>query len=657
MKAFLTSLFSTSKKSDSAELVANSTQTNANLLKQADVAVRSDNFAEAAGFYQQLVQANSTSPDVYISYGYALLNLNEFAEAKTILLKAIELNAQNADAQYMLGTACNALGDAAGAERAWSASQKISPNIESLYCDFCLLLFKQGKLSQAKALIQTGIRHYPTNADLYFYLGNLHTESADFPAAVDAYERSRQLNPTSPYMLSSYSTALRQTGNLALSSELTQQALALAPQEPSIFSNYLMGLQYSGAISKEEKFAAHVEFAKQFEAPLVSQWGNYKNSLQSKRKIRIGYVSGDFRNHSLIFFIAPILARHDKSRFEVFCYYSHPSTDADTQRIKALADCFVDCHGMTDNELASRIRNDQIDVLIDLSGHTGHNRLLVFARKPAPIQMTWLGYQATTGLSAIDYRITEESLDPTGTTEAFHSEKLLRLPSSGTFSPSPDSPEVNRLPALSGESFTFACLNNPSKITAEAVVLWAQILTKAPHSQLLIGNSTPALIDRLTLSFAEHGIAKGRLLFQPKLSMKDYLQLHHRVDLALDTFPYNGGTTTFHSLWMGVPIIALQGELAISKVGASIMSGMGLGKFCGATVDEYVERAVYFANNLQELSEVRSALRPQLASLLDQLTTIITTALENAFEGSWHAYCTDAQRVEPASQRPVNTCL
>ena len=584
-----------------------------------------------------------------MSYGYALLGLEQFAEAKSTLLKAIALNTNNADAHYMLGSACNALGDIVGAEKAWLDSHAISPDIESLYCDLCLLLFRQGKLAQAKTLIQTGIRHYPNNPNMYFYLGNLYSESADYAAAVNAYQQSRQLNPTAPYMLSSYGSALRQTGNLALSAELTQQAIALVPNDPAIFSNYLMGLQYSGTISKQDKVDAHTAFADRFEKPLQSCWGSYSNSLTVNRKLRIGYVSGDFRNHSLIFFIAPILANHDKSKFVVHCYHAYPSRDADTQRIETLADMFVDCHAMTDDELAARVRRDQIDILIDLSGHTGYNRLLVFARKPAPIQMTWLGYQATTGLSAVDYRITEESLDPTGTTEAFHSEKLLRLPSSGAFSPVSNSPDVSELPAFKGEHFTFACLNNPSKISNEALSLWAQILVKAPHSQLLIGNATPALADRLTAVFAQHGIAKDRLLFHAKVSLHDYLQLHQRIDMALDTFPYNGGTTTFHSLWMGVPIIALQGELAISKVGTSIMSGLGLSQFCAASTEQYVERAVHFSNHLQELSVVRSALRPQLAALLGTLTTVITSALEKAFENCWHSYCAASQKTEPVS--------
>ncbi len=640
MKAFLRSLFAASEQPAPGLVPASKPDDADNkLLAQANAAVRSNNFTEAARLYEQLAQAGSSNADVYVSYGFALLNQNEFNKAKLILSKAIELDTQSADAYYMLGTACNALGDKAGSERAWHASHTASPEIESLYCDFCLLLFEAGKLSQAQRLIQQGIKHFPQNADMYFYLGNLYTESADFAAAVEAYKQSRRLNPASPYMLSSYGSALRQTGDLALSMELTKQAIELEPNQHSIYSNYLMGLQYSATLSNKEKFSAHAAFADQFETPVKSQWGNYKNSLITDRRIRVGYVSGDFRNHSLIFFIAPILAKHDKSRFEVFCYHAHPSHDADTARIQALADHFVDCHAMTDDELAAKVRKDEIDILVDLSGHTGYNRLLTFARKPAPIQMTWLGYQATTGLTAIDFRITEESLDPTGKTEAFHSEKLLRLPSSGTFSPLPGGPEVNPLPALGAEKFTFACLNNPSKITDEAVALWARILIKAPSSQLLIGNSTPALIERLVVSFKEHGVSKDRLLFNPKVSLADYLQLHHRVDLALDTFPYNGGTTTFHSLWMGVPIVALQGELAISKVGASIMTGLGLGAFCAATGDEYVDKAVYFSSHLQDLSTVRAALRSDFTQVLETLATVITSALEGAFASCWADVC------------------
>ena len=639
MKAFLTALFSGSKpKSSGTAPVVKRIEDDESLLQRANTAVRANNFQVAADLYQQLVQAGSINPDVYDSYGYALLNLNEFFKAKNILRKAVENNAHNADAHYMLGIACNALGDAAGAEQAWQTSHKISPQIESLYCDFCLLLFMQGKHHQARTLIDTGIKHYPHNADMYFYLGNLHAESGDFAAAVTAYAQSKRLGSTSASMLSSYSTALRQTGDMALSAELTRQALALAPADATIFSNYLMGLQYSSALSREEKFKAHIAFADQFEAPLVHHWGNYNNSVSGDRKIRIGYVSGDFRNHSLIFFIAPILANHDKSKFEVFCYYAHPSHDAGTQRILALVDSFVDCHGMTDDELAKKVRGDEIDILVDLSGHTGYNRLLTFALKPAPIQMTWLGYQSTTGLSAIDYRITEEALDPTGSSEALHSEKLLRLPSSGTFSPSPDSPPVNELPALSGTPFTFACLNNPSKITDEAIALWAQILTASPASRLMIGNATPALIEKLSQQFALHQVNSSRIVFQPKVGLKPYLQLHHQVDLALDTFPYNGGTTTLHSLWMGVPAVTLEGDTALSKVGAAIMHGLGLGQFCCASPQSYVDKAVYFSTQPSELSAVRQSLREQMDVVMHTLAKQVTGSLENAFEECWRAY-------------------
>jgi protein O-GlcNAc transferase len=322
----------------------------------------------------------------------------------------------------------------------------------------------------------------------------------------------------------------------------------------------------------------------------------------------------------------------------VYGYYTYPLIDADTLRVKKLCDAWVNCHDMPDEVLEARIRADEIDILIDLSGHTGHNRLTVLARKPAPVQMTWLGYQATTGLSAIDYRITEEALDPAGSSEAFHSEKLLRLPSSGTFSPLPDSPPVNELPALSGAAFTFACLNNPSKITDEAIALWSQILMAAPASRLMIGNATPALIEKISLQFSLHGVEPGRLFFQPKVGIREYLQLHHQVDLALDTFPYNGGTTSFHSLWMGVPIVVLEGDTALSKVGASIMNGLGLPQFSCASPQNYVDTAVYFSTHLQELSAVRLLLREQMAALMQLLAKSVTRFLEAALEDCWDKY-------------------
>ena len=607
-------------------------------LKTANAAIGQQNFLLAVSYCSDLVSAKSQDPDVYISYGYALLNLGRFADAKYILTTATNLTPQSADAFYMLGKACVELQEPDAAEQAWSTCYALSHEIEALFCDFCLLLFSRGKLGQAIDLMNLGIKKYPLNADIHFFLGNLYSEKADYANAVTAYAKSLRLNPESAYLLSNYATALSQTGDLTLASELALRASQIAPESASIFSNYLLGMQYSALFTNAEKFAAHLEYARKFESPVLSHWGSYKNSLALGKKIRIGYVSGDFRNHSLIFFIAPILANHNKLKFEVYGYYTYPLPDAETLRVKKFCDVWVTCHDMSDDALEARIRADEVDILIDLSGHTGHNRLQTFARKPAPIQMTWLGYQASTGLSAIDYRITEESLDPTGSSESFHSEKLVRLPSSGTFSPLPDSPPVNELPALGGATFTFGCFNNPSKITDQAIKLWSQILIAAPTSRLMIGNATPALIEKLSSQFSQLKVAPNRLVFQPKVGIREYLQLHHQVDLALDTFPYNGGTTSFHSLWMGVPIIVLEGDTALSKVGASIMNGLGLKQFCCMSPQNYVDTAVYFSNHLPELNAVRLLLREQMAVSMEWLARNVTAFLESALEDCWGKY-------------------
>lgn len=626
------------------------------LLRAANAAIAKDDFVEAAKNLKLLADSGSKNPNVYESYGYVLLNLKNYDTAKAILQLALKLAPYSADAYYMLGKVCVYLQEPDVAERAWASCYALTHELEALYCDYCLLLFSKGKMEQAKSLMRSGIEHYPENADFHFYQGNLNTELTDYEGAIASYQKSIALNPNAEHLLPNYANALKHTGNLALSIALAKQSVDLAPASAKILSNYIFTIQYSSAFSKEEKFAAHLDYAKKFEAPLLTYWGNYQNSLKPHRKIRIGYVSGDFRNHSLIFFIEPVLSNHDKSRFEIYGYYAYPVHDLVTLRIQSYFDQWVDCHGVPDDVLAERIRTDEIDILIDLSGHTGYNRLLTFARKPAPVQMTWLGYQATTGLSAIDYRITEEALDPLGKSENFHSEMLLRLPSSGTFSPYPESPTVNQLPALKSTVFTFACLNNPAKITDEAIALWSKILVKSPASRLMIGNAIPALVEKLTAQFALNGVSADRFVFQPKVGLLGYLALHHQIDLALDTFPYNGGTTTFHSLWMGVPILALEGDTALSKVGTSIMTGLGLSQFCCTTKQRYVDQAVALATQLPELAAVRLALRPQMAVVLEGLASSVTQNLENAFEKCWAEY-REAQLEELANKKARQAAL
>ncbi len=609
------------------------------LLDQGHAEVGRENYAKAAEFYAQVVSLDPRNSGAWIGLGFALLELRRFAAAEEALETAVALNPESVDGFYMLGKVCIDLGKPEAARRHWRRAHMLSPTFEHLYGDFCHLLFRLGDLNEAKSLIATGITAHPCNPGLHFFSGNLSSEEANFEAAAEAYQKARALGLNAPELLSNLGNALRQLGHLESAVELTREAHSMQPDVASIMSNYLFTMQYSSRFSKQEKFAGHIAFAEKFEQPLRPLWGNYANERSTNRRLRIGYVSGDFRHHSLAFFFEPILAHHDPSKYEIFCFYTHPLEDPTTVRFKNLAAHWVACSAMSDDELASTIRSLSIDILIDLSGHTAHNRLLTFARKPAPVQMTWLGYQSTTGLRAIDYRITDKALDPSGTSEHLHSERLLRLPASGTFMGLPGGPAVNELPALSGHPFTFGCLNNPSKITDEVMVLWARVLREIDTARLLIGNATPALVERVTSMLAKHDIDSNRLLFRPKVSLTEYLALHGEVDLALDTFPYNGGTTTFHSLWMGVPVIALQGETSLASVGVAVMHGLGLGNFCAATTDEYVERAVYFSTHLAELATIRGALREKMTVMGSSLSKDVTRYLEDAYSQCWADYC------------------
>jgi predicted O-linked N-acetylglucosamine transferase (SPINDLY family) len=297
---------------------------------------------------------------------------------------------------------------------------------------------------------------------------------------------------------------------------------------------------------------------------------------------------------------------------------------------------------MSDDNMATLVRGHGIDILVDLSGHTALNRLPVFARKPAPVQAAWLGYVTSTGLEAIDYRLTDARADPPGTDESGYTETLLRLPWVTVFEPAADSPPIEALPALAGDRFTYACLNHLSKVTSEFIALWARILLAVPESRLLVGNAgDPGVQQRLVAAFAAHGVAAARLAFRPKLPLRDFLALHREIDLALDTFPYNGGATSCHSLWMGVPFVTLAGDRYMGRMGRSLLEQVGLGDFVARTPDEYVERAVGVARDRGRLGALRASLRDRVAAspLLDAQGFV--TGLEAAYRAMWRAWCED----------------
>lgn len=617
-------------------------------------------YAEAANNLSLLLQSRGTTDEAIAVLRAALRKRPDFAAAWTNLGNALQvagdmegaIDAHGAalrllpdspEARYNLATALKLQGNAEAAAEEYRRVLAAAPGHVAARYNLANLLREQGRLEEASAAYRAVTDLDPGHADAHLNLGLTLQRRGLLEEALASYGRALESRPDFPEACSNQGNAFMDQGRLDEAIETYRQALRLRPDFPQAFSNLLLALQYAPRLSQEEVFTEHRRYAERFEAPLRPGWRSHPNRRDPDRRLRLGYVSGDFRDHAVAHFIEPVLAHHDKAGFEVYCYYGHFHRDATTDRIAAAADHWVPCAELDDDELADRIRSDGIDILVDLAGHTALNRLPVFARKPAPIQATWLGYPATTGLAAMDYRITEERLDPVGMTEACHTETLLRLPSSAAFRPAEESPPVNDLPALREGGLVLASLNNLVKINGEVIRVWARILAALPGARLMLGNATDeGTVRHLIGAFAAAGVGADRLILNPKLSMAEYLALHHRIDLALDPFPYNGGTTSCHSLWMGVPVVTLAGRSTASRYGVALMEGLGLGEFVAPTEDAYVARVLELAGDLPRLNAIRQSLRQRIAANLDRDPQRLTRHLEAAYRDIWKRWCAQA---------------
>jgi predicted O-linked N-acetylglucosamine transferase (SPINDLY family) len=356
--------------------------------------------------------------------------------------------------------------------------------------------------------------------------------------------------------------------------------------------------------------------------------------------LRIGYVSPDFRDHADSFFTVPLLSNHDHGRFEIFCYSQVAHPDALTERQRGYADIWRDIAGLSDQQVADLVRGDRIDVLVDLKVHTADNRLLVFARKPAPVQVTWLGYPGTTGLSAMDYRLTDPYLDPPGLFDACYAEESLRLPDTfWCYNPLSDRPPASALPALESGAITFGCLNAFSKINDGCLALWAQALQAVPGSRLLLQAPRGPARDKVLTALQRGGIAAARVQFADRRSRQEYLELYHQIDLCLDPLPYNGHTTSLDAFWMGVPTLTLLGRTVVGRAGWSQLCNLDLKELAAETPEQFVALAAELAGDLPRLQELRGSLRQRMerSPLMDAKR--FARNVESAYREIWRRWC------------------
>jgi protein O-GlcNAc transferase len=368
---------------------------------------------------------------------------------------------------------------------------------------------------------------------------------------------------------------------------------------------------------------------------------SHANDATPERRLRIGYVSAEFRAHPVSQFFEPILACHDREQFETFCYSDVGRPDHVSGRMRSLATVWRETRKLSDEQLAQHIRTDGIDVLVDLSGHMTDHRLLAFARRPAPVQVTYLGYPDTTGLATMDYRITDSHHDPPGLTERYHTEHLIRLDSCcWCYRPDDDAPDVRESPVVASGIVTFGVLNKLVKINSGIIQLWCRILEQTPGSKLMVlvgprGSSDQTLYER----FRANGIGTDRLLLVERTGRPQYLARHHTIDVALDTFPYNGHTTTCDALWMGVPVVTLAGRTHVSRTGVSVLSNVGLRELVAESPEAYVAKAVSLTQDLPRLAWLRRGLRERirLSPLCEQRG--FASRLEAAYRNLWHRWC------------------
>jgi predicted O-linked N-acetylglucosamine transferase (SPINDLY family) len=408
-------------------------------------------------------------------------------------------------------------------------------------------------------------------------------------------------------------------------------------------SDRLFVLNYFGLMDRAQLFDEHRRWGASHEAALRSDWRPHAQSRDPERRLRVGYVSPDLRSHAVAFFIEGVLMNHDRSRFETHAFDVSPFPEDDTtRRLRLHCDVWHRVGERSDAELAEFIRVLRIDILVDLAGHTAHNRLLVFARRPAPIQVGWFGYMNTTGLTAIDYRLTDGGLDPPGASDHFYTEKLFRLPSAACFQPDPTSPEVAELPAERTGYVTLASVNQWTKVTEATKDLWAQILAGAPTARFIViarGGSDADVREAIVSEFVARGVAAHRIDVMDFLPLRAFLRFLNNVDIALDPFPYGGGTTTLHCAWMGVPIVTLESDSELGRSTPGILRVLELSELVADDTNRYLCIALELVTDVPRLARIRRELRPKFrqSALTDALP--LTRSVEQAFRTMWQEYC------------------
>lgn len=606
------------------------------------------NLSEAIHFMEHALKVNLRNPAHLGNLGSLYRRAGKLPEAIACFEKLVQLQPRNYQAYFQLGENHYQCGNLDAAIGCYEKAVSIQPNIADIQAAIGRLQIRSGRTDLGIVSLEKAYTLAKGSAKFCADFADALRKDKQYRRAIQYY-RELLMTPgdISPAEICANIGICHQfLGEISDAMNAFRQGLDYNPERFELRTNLLMACNYSNELSPEEVYAIHTTFDAAHTAALPRP-SAYSNTPDFDRKLRIGYVSSNFYRHSVAHFILPVLEQHDRQHFEIHAYSSNRINDEITARIRQQTKCWHDVRALDDAALADMIRSDGIDILIDLNGHTADNRLMTFGRKPAPVQMTWLGYPNTTGMSAMDYRITDEITDPPGETERFYTEELVRLPEIfSSYGILEQFPPVKDTPSCKNGYITFGSFNNFAKVNKQVIDTWAGLLRCVSDSRLLIKSElfrVAASRAEITDHFVTAGISPERLtLINKDVSRDAHLARYGEIDIALDTFPYNGTTTTCEALWMGVPVVTLEGKTHAARVSMSQLTAIGLTECIADSREDYINTAATLAADTVHLSKLRHGMRDRLRTSPLMDATHLTSALELIISQCWRTWCANS---------------
>jgi predicted O-linked N-acetylglucosamine transferase (SPINDLY family) len=576
---------------------------------------RTAKYGEAEKIYREILaraeQLHFTTAHVCVALGYALLMQAKYEDAERYLLRA----------------------------------QRLDPNLLEVHINLGAVYRMQERWKESEKSCKRALEIEPKDTRARLNLGFVQEKIQEYGQAVQSFLLVLSLDPDNIEARKGLASTYVALGDTDVCIPLFRKVLEMDPESWQLRSGMLFAMQYDPTVPNEKVLEEHLEFGRQVRehAGPAKPRSEFSNPRNADRKLKIGYLSADFRGHVVMKFAEEVITSHNKDRFEVFCITPHPGEDETTRRIRSKVDHWRDITGIEDIDAAGLLRSDELDIIVDLMGHSSVQRLPLLGRRVAPVQISWCGYSGTTGVDTVDHIIVDDIIAPPGE-RVFFVEEPIRLPHSYVSFTPRNFPEIRPLPFDRNGYITFGCMNNPSKVNKYVLSWWAQILKAVPHSRILMRYhllGDPLVDERLARVFRNAGIPPERL--DMRSGGHDFLSAYNEVDIALDSFPYNGTTTTCEALWMGVPVITLRGDRFVARVGASLLTNTGMSDLIAENPKEYIEKAIALADDPERLMRFRDEAREILPTTPVYNPKGFVKHLEQAYVGAFERWCNEAR--------------